>query len=217
MSERTQKAFNIPTALRFYLFGSVPEQILENLLTSQATERERENTPRISQSSVLVAWHVYVSLSAHALVFGPVCNSHLSPCLPVCSLSRPQVNCMKTQKPPAAIGDHRRTKWIEEGREQVRESEREGRQEGLAANPVHGQSRRSLIFLSRWCRQNNRWITPPYFIALFKKESPSFFRRTDGLKVWLLACRGTREQRTKKQGGRPVDRMSRGQCGATHG
>jgi len=48
---------------------------------------------------------------------------------------------MKTQKtPPPNLETPRGTKWIEEGREQVREPEREGRQKGLAANPVHGQS-----------------------------------------------------------------------------
>ncbi|KAG8006405.1 hypothetical protein GBF38_000972 [Nibea albiflora] len=46
----------------------------------------------------------------------------------------------ENKKPPCPDTIHRKTKWIEEGREQARESEREGRQKGLAANPLHGQS-----------------------------------------------------------------------------
>lgn len=104
------------------------------------------------------------------------------------------------QKPPLH-GTHRRTKWIEEGREQVREPEREGRPKGLAANPVHGQSWRSLIFLLRRCRQNSCWITTPYSIVLFKKTSP-FFLCSDNLsKVWLSCVQ--RDQATEdKEAGR---------------
>lgn len=43
-------------------------------------------------------------------------------------------------KTPRSLQEtHQGTKWIEEGREQAKESEREGRQRGLAANPGHGQ------------------------------------------------------------------------------
>lgn len=49
----------------------------------------------------------------------------------------PQVNRMKT--PRSLQETHQGTKWIEEGREQAKESKREGRQRGLTANPVPGQ------------------------------------------------------------------------------
>lgn len=83
----------------------------------------------------------------------------------------------------------------------VRESEREGRQKGLAANPVHGQSWRSFIVLPERCRRNSYWITPLYFIALSKSASAFFFCSdcfrwlSKGFTSWVH-----REQRTKKPG-----------------
>lgn len=85
----------------------------------------------------------------------------------------------------------------------MRESEREGRQKGLAVNPVHGQSWRSLIFLPGWCRQNSGWITAPYFIALFKKASPSSFVCSDnlseGLGSWVQKDQGTVDKEVGRQ------------------
>lgn len=106
-----------------------------------------------------------------------LCVTHISlPFLPVPSLSQPQVNWMKTQKPPPAPAtsthkqrDHRWTKWIGEGREQARE----GRQRGLAANPIHGQSWGSLTILPRWWRDGWVRVATPCCSALFKKP-PSF-------------------------------------------
>lgn len=103
----------------------------------------------------------------------------------------------------------------------MRESEREEKQKGLGANPVHGQSQRSLIFLPRRCRQSSSWITTLYLIGLFKTASDPLFPL---LLTVFIASQGSsvlgeegEKKRTKLGGGRPGDRMSHGQCGATHG
>lgn len=107
---------------------------------------------------------------------------------------------MKTQKPPypGTIGG---LSGLKEGREQVSDWERGGRQKGLAANPVHGQSWRSLIFPSGWCRQNCFWITAPDFVALFNKASHSFFLLLwQPLKALVSLVQRNRGQRTKEAG-----------------
>lgn len=100
----------------------------------------------------------------------------------------------ETEAPLPRHQNHWRTKWIEEGREQVTESERQGRQKGLTANPVHGQS---FIFLPRRCRPNTCWISTPYSNFLFKKISPCSDNPADGLAVLWTEGPGNRGQRIR--------------------